>query len=216
MLCFLFPDDILELDVFRSWEFMSDAPVRSIVLPYVLYGPPLYLLKFVSGYMSETSYLRPYLLLVLPRLVALLYVTVTATPATRSVSPRENRPDRGRRSTHDSDDVKTSGDDVGSPFVVALVLVTGFFNRPTFVFFAAVPCLNWLLLGATTTLAILLKLSLTLLNAAAVATAFLIDDSLYYRTLTSANLSAFKTDSLSVSLVTFVKTLVVTPLNFIV
>ena len=69
--CF-FPGDVLELDVYRSWEFTSDAPVRSIVLPYVLYGPPLYLLKFVSGYMSETSYLRPYLLLVLPRLVVVL------------------------------------------------------------------------------------------------------------------------------------------------
>ena len=270
MLCCLFPGDVLELDVYRSWEFTSDAPVRSIVLPYVLYGPPLYLLKLLSGYMSEAGYLRSYLLLVLPRLVVvllsiamdvmlfgvarrlrrhadtvmlvhatsyvslvyytrtlsntveaflfvtLLYVTVTATPATRSLSPRKDRPDLGRRSIHNSDDVKSSGDDAGSPFVVAIVLVAGFFNRPTFVLFAAVPYLNWLLLGATTTPDILLKLWLTILNAAAVATTFLIGDSLYYGTLTGAALSAFKTDSLSASLVTFVKTLVVTPLNFIV
>ena len=64
--------------------------------------------------------------------VALLYVTVTATLATRGLSPRKDRPDLGRRSIHDIDNVKTSGDDVGSPFVLALVLVAGFFKPPDF------------------------------------------------------------------------------------
>ena len=106
-----------------------------------------------------------------------------------------------------------TGDDLGHPIVLALVLVAGFFNRPTFVFFAAVPYLNWLLLAGTTP-TILLKFSVTLLNAFAIATAFLVGDSLYYGTLTDATLSVFKMESLSVLLVTFVNALVVTPLNF--
>ena len=261
----------------RSWEFTSDTPVRSMVLLYAIYGPPLYVLKFVSqfGFLKEASYLQSYLLLVLPRLVvmllsigmdvmlfnlarrlhlntntvmlvyttsyvslvyytrtlsntveafffvALLCVTMTVTPVTCSHSSKKDKLNLSRRSIHDSGDIietETCKSDVGgSPFVVALILVAGFFNRPTFIFYAVVPYLNWLMRGSWEVIKhdVLLKFLLTLLNAVAIATAFLIGDSMYYGTLTRVTLSAFKIDSLSESLVTVMRTLVVTPLNFI-
>ena len=272
----MFTGDVLDIDVHRSWEFTSDTPVRSMVLPFIIYAPPLYVLKVVSqlGYLSAVSYLQSYLLLVLPRLsvvllsvgvdvmmfalarrlllnantvmlvyttsyvslvfytrtlsnaieaflfVALLYVTMTTTPITRYPSPKKDRLNLSRRSIHeDSDDMKTSGSDVGSPFVVALVLVAGFFNRPTFVFFAIVPCLRWLLHSGWDVVAIkrdiFPKLLLTFPSGLAITTAFLIGDSMYYGTLKSVTLGMFNVDSLSASLATVAQSLVVTPLNFV-
>ena len=37
--------DVYDVDVTRTWEFNSTAPIRSMVLPTVVMGSPLYLLK---------------------------------------------------------------------------------------------------------------------------------------------------------------------------
>ena len=37
--------DVYDVDVTRTWEFNSTAPIRSMVLPTILFGSPLYALK---------------------------------------------------------------------------------------------------------------------------------------------------------------------------
>ena len=37
--------DVFDVDATRTWEFNSSAPIRSMVLPTILMGTPLYALK---------------------------------------------------------------------------------------------------------------------------------------------------------------------------
>uniref|UniRef100_T1IZS6 Mannosyltransferase n=1 Tax=Strigamia maritima TaxID=126957 RepID=T1IZS6_STRMM len=59
--------DVFDTEVFRSWEFNSTYPIRSIAFPYIFCGIPFFLLKAVSIVFSVHR-LHPYFLLVLPRL----------------------------------------------------------------------------------------------------------------------------------------------------
>lgn len=62
--------DILQLDVERTWEFDRSHPIRSMVLPYAVYGLPLKLLQLLESYASVT--ITPYLVVVTPRLAITL------------------------------------------------------------------------------------------------------------------------------------------------
>ncbi|XP_013401272.1 GPI mannosyltransferase 4 [Lingula anatina] len=66
--------DILDLDVHRSWEFNTTSPIRSIVFPYLISGPPFYLLKYLiaAGFDARGLILNTMTLLVLPRLMLVL------------------------------------------------------------------------------------------------------------------------------------------------
>lgn len=219
--------DILGARTVRSWEFNSDFPIRSIVLPYWTCGPPLLVLKVLRtiGIWGHEELLAPsgYWLLVLPRLtmtllscvadflvyktaksldlsadhvlclfsssyVAMVYFTrpfsntieafllaalvyLVAEPlprlkaASRKVGPRVNPTpkldkDAGSSQVSDSDrevdqtfhanSSSLSEQNPGSRlkadkgFWIALVVVMGVFNRPTFVAFAVIPGLYWL------------------------------------------------------------------------
>lgn len=41
--------DVLNVTHYRAWEFDASFPVRSIVFPYLLTSPPLYLLRFLNS-----------------------------------------------------------------------------------------------------------------------------------------------------------------------
>lgn len=67
--------DILEIDVYRPWEFNSSNPIRSIVLPYTVFGIPLTIQKWISSYCPFLS--EAYLSLVLPRVLTAFLSIIT-------------------------------------------------------------------------------------------------------------------------------------------
>ena len=71
----LFAGDVLGVRVERSWEFRPQGPVRSVVFPFLVAGPPFALLRWLAG--LNVPVLTSYLVLVLPRFVmALLSLTI--------------------------------------------------------------------------------------------------------------------------------------------
>ena len=44
--------DVYDVEVTRTWEFNSTAPIRSMVLPMVIMGSPLYILKVRPRFIS--------------------------------------------------------------------------------------------------------------------------------------------------------------------
>lgn len=76
---FFIAGDILHMEVFRSWEFNSSFPLRSIVLPYMICAPPFLLIRHLVDYgiLQTSHWIYPHLLLILPRLaVTLLSIIV--------------------------------------------------------------------------------------------------------------------------------------------
>ena len=66
--------DVLEIETHRTWEFNATAPLRSPSVSFGLFGVPLTLLKYINLYFYSRlglSFLGPYLLMVVPRLVML-------------------------------------------------------------------------------------------------------------------------------------------------
>ena len=49
--------DVYDVDVTRTWEFNSTAPIRSMVLPTVIMGLPLYILKVRSRFFFDAAFL---------------------------------------------------------------------------------------------------------------------------------------------------------------
>ena len=39
--------DILDIQVERTWEFEPSNPIRSIVIPYLMCAPAMYIIKYV-------------------------------------------------------------------------------------------------------------------------------------------------------------------------
>ena len=70
ILSFWIAGDILKLDVEKTWEFDHSHPIRSMVLPYAIYGLPLKLLQFLESHTSLK--ITPYLVVVTPRLAITL------------------------------------------------------------------------------------------------------------------------------------------------
>ncbi|CAG9137000.1 unnamed protein product [Plutella xylostella] len=63
--------DIFGIDVSKTWEFDPQFPVRNILVPKLLVGPPLYLIRFINPYTKfylNIDLKTPYYLLVIPRL----------------------------------------------------------------------------------------------------------------------------------------------------
>jgi hypothetical protein len=66
--------DVLEVESHRTWEFNTTQPLRSQTIPYCVYGLPLTMLKFANAYLYsqlDVSFLGPYLIHLLPKLVLL-------------------------------------------------------------------------------------------------------------------------------------------------
>ncbi|XP_041348978.1 GPI mannosyltransferase 4-like [Gigantopelta aegis] len=62
--------DVLDVRVERPWEFNSQTPIRSVVFPFLIAGPPLYLLRWLAS--VNIPLVTPYFVLVLPRFVMAL------------------------------------------------------------------------------------------------------------------------------------------------
>ncbi|XP_014284013.1 GPI mannosyltransferase 4 [Halyomorpha halys] len=77
--------EILNSDIFnvasiRPWEFNSTYPIRSVALPYVVMGFPLFLLKSIAPFLNlwfSIKIITPYTLLVVPRLACCVLSFVT-------------------------------------------------------------------------------------------------------------------------------------------
>ncbi|XP_033125004.1 GPI mannosyltransferase 4-like [Anneissia japonica] len=110
-------------------------------------------------------------------------------------------------------------DDSNKCFYISVILIAGFFNRPTFVIFAVVPMLFWLAVDATNKSCNLLSNMLTngvkLLPGVVLSIIiFVVADSRYYGTLDTSSICCIHSfvDFLSSN---FIQNLTVTPLNFL-
>lgn len=192
----MFVGDVFGFEVERTWEFNKTNPVRSIVLPHLLYGPPFYMLKWLCYVIDAEpcSLLNAYVLLILPRLVMALlsvccdcliyslaeklkaspkrvslifassYVALVFYTRTLSNSIESFLFILLLHSVSDTINI-SNGNDRGKPlavvrrkmlahgaegisaenyFIIALIIVVGTFNRPTFIVFAIVPYYYWL------------------------------------------------------------------------
>ena len=66
--------DVFETETTRTWEFNSTAPLRSMTINMMVFGTPLYLVKFVDMALSLIigySIITPYVVMVVPRLTML-------------------------------------------------------------------------------------------------------------------------------------------------
>ena len=66
--------DVFQTETTRTWEFNSTAPIRSMTINMLVFGTPLYLLKFLDFFLSLTigwSIVTPYLVMIIPRLTML-------------------------------------------------------------------------------------------------------------------------------------------------
>ena len=72
--------DVFDLDVVRTWEFNVTSPIRSMVLPNVLYAGPLYLVKglnHVLWHYTGLNLVGRFVIYLVPRLVMLALSFVT-------------------------------------------------------------------------------------------------------------------------------------------
>ena len=66
--------DVLQTETTRTWEFNSTAPLRSMTINMLVFGTPLYFVKFVDWTLSLLigwSIVTPYIVMVVPRLTML-------------------------------------------------------------------------------------------------------------------------------------------------
>lgn len=73
-------EDVFDLEVHRPWEFNVTFPIRSVLLPKILYGVPyIFLATFTPDLQDLLGWdiRTPYVMLIIPRLVtcALSFVT---------------------------------------------------------------------------------------------------------------------------------------------
>uniref|UniRef100_A0A1B6M3X5 Mannosyltransferase n=1 Tax=Graphocephala atropunctata TaxID=36148 RepID=A0A1B6M3X5_9HEMI len=68
-------EDIFDVEASRPWEFNTTKPIRSVALPYLYAGLPLFVLKCVAPFVKlwfEYDMVTPYFLVVIPRLTCCL------------------------------------------------------------------------------------------------------------------------------------------------
>ena len=166
--------DVLEYKHFRTWEFNETFPVRTVSFPYIFSGLPFYLLKKVFGptFISSTMLITtPRLVMTALSLIIdfstyVICIKLQMDPAsslcllgtsfvtlvfyTRSFSNslestlfavllvlvvssifKSNKPRTGLAHTE--------------YFLMGITFAAGIWNRPTFVAFACVPLIGWLL-----------------------------------------------------------------------
>ena len=158
--------DVLNRTVRRTWEFTGHSPLRTITIPALLYRPPFLLLRLIG--LSDCTYA----LLVLPRLVVcclgLVNDIAVATIARRMFSRRRRVSvlfvrlalassyvtfTYGTRPLSNSVEcvlfslllMTALGNrrTVTRTALIAALVVTGVFNRPTFAFYALAPVLAY-------------------------------------------------------------------------
>jgi phosphatidylinositol glycan class Z len=69
---FFFSEDIFDVEASRPWEFNTTKPIRSVGLPYLYAGIPIYLLKQFAPFFQNflgVNVITPYFLLTTPRLM---------------------------------------------------------------------------------------------------------------------------------------------------
>ncbi|XP_048397813.1 GPI mannosyltransferase 4-like isoform X2 [Stegostoma tigrinum] len=249
--------DILNLKIFRTWEFNTSHPSRSILFPmatagfsfivlktlhnsglfgsmlssnnllifprfyltclsfildYCVYhlaclwgADPWYSLTLLSGsHVMLVFYTRTFSNVVEGVLFALLLVLVAVDLQQTSVAAHPRK--KERRNNKD---------------LIGVVLVSGFFNRPTFIGYALVPILLWLSHDQKGkflfSLRTILKTSCSIFLSVIVTTfIFIIIDTLYFDLLVS-EIGWFLEDGNSIHkhIISLSKHLVLTPLNFI-
>ncbi|GFT89652.1 mannosyltransferase [Nephila pilipes] len=136
--------DIFNFRVHQAWEFTDEKPIRNIVFPYFITGFPSLLTDFLGIKNLHGTFLFPYFMLVLPRIIMcslsflndlLIYRTCIFVKKDYKIpllckfkNPNEN-------------DYATA---IKLSFILGLTFALGIFNRPTFVCFAAFPILVFL------------------------------------------------------------------------
>lgn len=210
--------------IHKTWEFNESNPIRNILIPFIIYSPNYYLLKLLIN-LNIINSINSYILIILPRLSITLisfindyllikisnylkinklnvlilfntsYITFTYLTHTFSNSIELTlftcliylliRVSKSNQST------------IIPLMLLSLILVTGIFNRPTFIIYSFIPCL-YLIIKLN-----LIKLILLSLISLLISLIFILIDTLYYTG-----------QSLSISLI--VDNLILTPVNFII
>jgi len=226
--------DILGTKVVRTWEFNSTFPLRSIIPIYLTTGLPLLILKAVSstsGYVISWYSLTVAVRLTITLLslitdfttmqlarwqdkvsaavvmatsyISLVYYTRTFSNTLESFLFSALICVVAHRSQKEKSDIHYA-------FIISMLIVTGVFNRPTFVVYAMVPYLWWLFSDGVNR--VIIKAINSVLIAIPLSIVLIICDSIYFSRLDINNLnSADLSDILSL----VVNNLTVTPLNFV-
>ncbi|XP_067898549.1 GPI mannosyltransferase 4-like isoform X2 [Heterodontus francisci] len=249
--------DILNLKIFRTWEFNTSYPTRSVLFPMVTTGFSFTVLKTLHNSGIFGSIVNSYSLLVFPRfyltclsfildysvyhlaclwgvdpwnaltllsgshvilvfytrtfsnviegaLFALLLLLVAVDTKQASVASHPGKKERRN-----------------NKYLIGIVLVSGFFNRPTFIGYALVPMLLWLSCDQKGTfqfsLRTILRSSFGIFSPVIVTTfIFILIDTLYFDVLFS-EIDCFLKDGNAVHkrIVNLSKHLILTPVNFI-
>ncbi|XP_060690409.1 GPI mannosyltransferase 4-like [Hemiscyllium ocellatum] len=249
--------DILNLKIFRSWEFNTSYPSRSILFPMATTGFSFIVLKTLHNFGLFGSILNSYSLLIFPRLyltclsfildysiyhlaclwgadpwhslillsgshvmlvfytrpfsnviegvlfaLLLLFVAMDVQQTSVAIHPKEE-------------------ERTNNKYLIGVVLVSGFFNRPTFISYALMPMLLWLSHDQKEkfqfNLRTILKTSFSIFSPVIVTSfVFIIIDTLYFNLLVS-EIDWFMEDRNSIHkhIINLSKRLVLTPLNFI-
>ncbi|KFZ54791.1 GPI mannosyltransferase 4, partial [Podiceps cristatus] len=164
--------DILNLQVYYPWEFLSSSPCRTVVFPLMTSGVTYWLIKSLQQLDICSSCVNSYTLLVSPRLLFTVFSFILDYSVYRLAPFWEADPWKAlvllagsyvtlvfytRTFTNTLEGLlfallmvlvssrKSDGslaEPTGSP-LIAIVTTAGFFNRPTFLAFALMPLLYW-------------------------------------------------------------------------
>ncbi|XP_009072469.1 PREDICTED: GPI mannosyltransferase 4, partial [Acanthisitta chloris] len=164
--------DILSLQVYYPWEFLSSSPCRTVVFPLMTSGVTYWMLKCLKQLDICSSCINSYTLLVSPRLLFTLFSFILDYSVYRLASFWEADPWKAlvllagsyvtlvfytRTFTNTLEGLlfallmvlvssrKPNGrlaEPTNSP-LIGVVTTAGFFNRPTFLAFALMPLLYW-------------------------------------------------------------------------
>ncbi|XP_072428376.1 GPI mannosyltransferase 4-like [Chiloscyllium punctatum] len=249
--------DILNLKIFRSWEFNTSYPSRSILFPMATTGFSFIVLKTLHNSGLFGSILNSYSLLIFPRLyltclsfildysiyhlaclwgadpwhslillsgshVMLVFYTRTFSNVIEGVLFAllllfvAMDVQQTSVAIHPKEEERTN-----NKYLIGVVLVSGFFNRPTFISYALMPMLLWLSRDQKEkfqfNLRTILKTSFSIFSPVIVTSfIFIIIDTLYFNLLVS-EIDWFMEDRNSIHkhIINLSKHLVLTPLNFI-
>ncbi|XP_009958322.1 PREDICTED: GPI mannosyltransferase 4 [Leptosomus discolor] len=167
-----FIGDILNLQVYYPWEFLSSSPCRTVVFPLMTSGVTYWVIKSLQQLDVCSSCINSYTLLVSPRLLVTVFSFILDYSVYRLAPFWEADPWKAlvllagsyvtlvfytRTFTNTLEGLlfallmvlvcsrKPDGSSAGpthSP-LIGIVTTAGFFNRPTFLAFALMPLLYW-------------------------------------------------------------------------
>lgn len=167
-----FIGDILNLQVYYPWEFLSSSPCRTVVFPLMTSGVTYWVIKSLQQLDICSSCINSYTLLVSPRLLFTMFSFILDYSVYRLAPFWEADPWKAlvllagsyvtlvfytRTFTNALEGLLfallmvlvssrkpdgSSAEPTSSP-LVGIVTTAGFFNRPTFLAFALMPLLYW-------------------------------------------------------------------------